>query len=148
MRAGTAKLLTLLHPQTGQVRVKGVERTTNAILHPWLKSELESILATLPPARRRTLEETRLLWKSWQQDMTVEVHLGSRPGAFKDGPGLGQPNWSPQRRHCVVALPAWHYAAICANQGELVKYAARPHGAARPVRCRFRQDSAVLAKTG
>ena len=30
VRAGTAKLLTLLHPQTGQVRVKGVERTTNA----------------------------------------------------------------------------------------------------------------------
>ena len=57
IRAGTAKMLTLLHPQIGQVRVKGVERTTNAILHPWLKSELEAILTTLPPSPEHSLEE-------------------------------------------------------------------------------------------
>ena len=40
VRNGTAKLLTLLHPATGAVRVKGVTRCTNAVLHPWLEEEL------------------------------------------------------------------------------------------------------------
>ncbi|MCK7491802.1 MAG: hypothetical protein MZW92_09165 [Comamonadaceae bacterium] len=35
---GTAKLLTLFHPATGQVRVKGVTRTPNTVLHPWLQA--------------------------------------------------------------------------------------------------------------
>jgi len=48
VREGTAKQLTLFHPASGQVRVKGVRQSTNAILHPWLKAELEDILATLP----------------------------------------------------------------------------------------------------
>src|SRR4051812_13187093 len=45
---GTAKMLTLFHPATGQVRVKGVARTTNPILHSWLKETLSDILAALP----------------------------------------------------------------------------------------------------
>src|SRR3954467_10949874 len=45
---GTAKLLTLLHPTSGQVRVKGVRSTTNAVLHAWLKAELTAILAAEP----------------------------------------------------------------------------------------------------
>jgi hypothetical protein len=49
IRNGTAKQLTLFHPATGEVRVKGVLRATNGTLHPWLKSELEDILAALPP---------------------------------------------------------------------------------------------------
>jgi hypothetical protein len=47
-RNGTAKLLTLFHPATGQVRVKGVTCTTNVVLHGWLKRELTEILAHLP----------------------------------------------------------------------------------------------------
>ena len=39
VRQGTAKLLTLFHPATGEVRVRGVRRTTNEVLHPWLKEE-------------------------------------------------------------------------------------------------------------
>ena len=37
VRAGTAKLLTLLRPATGQVWAKGVTHCPNAVLHPWLK---------------------------------------------------------------------------------------------------------------
>lgn len=49
VRGGTAKLLTLFHPATGAVRAQPVERAPNEILHPWLKQELEAILAELPP---------------------------------------------------------------------------------------------------
>ena len=45
VRDGTAKLLTLFHPKTGVVRVKGVTNTRNETLHDWLKGELAAILA-------------------------------------------------------------------------------------------------------
>jgi transposase len=48
IRGGTAKLLLLLRPATGQVRAQPVERAPNEVLHPWLKGELEQILASLP----------------------------------------------------------------------------------------------------
>ena len=35
IRNGTAKLMTLFHPATGEVRLKGVRGCTNAALHPW-----------------------------------------------------------------------------------------------------------------
>ena len=44
VRGGTAKLLTLLHPATGQVRVQGATSCTNAVLHGWLKQELADVL--------------------------------------------------------------------------------------------------------
>jgi hypothetical protein len=53
IRGGTAKLLMLFHPATGQVRVKGVTHSTNAVLHPWLQAELAAILTTLPPMEPR-----------------------------------------------------------------------------------------------
>ncbi len=49
IRAGTAKLLTLFRPATGIVRGKGVTHAPNTVLHPWLKAELEQVLAMLPP---------------------------------------------------------------------------------------------------
>ena len=49
LRQGSAKLLTLFRPATGDVRAQAVTRTTNAVLHPWLQQELTAILATLPP---------------------------------------------------------------------------------------------------
>jgi hypothetical protein len=49
VRGGTAKLLTLLRPATGEVRAKGVTHATNAVLHPWLQAELTAVLASLPP---------------------------------------------------------------------------------------------------
>jgi len=48
IRGGTATLLTLCHPATGTVRVKGVTSAPNVVLHPWLQTDLEDILKTLP----------------------------------------------------------------------------------------------------
>jgi transposase len=63
LRGGTAKLLTLLRPTNGEVRAEAVERTTNAILHPWLKRELEAILERCPPAPSEIPEGRR--WQDW-----------------------------------------------------------------------------------
>ncbi len=49
VRGGTAKLLTLFRPATGEVRATGVTNAPNAVLHPWLQAELTAILAALPP---------------------------------------------------------------------------------------------------
>jgi transposase len=48
VRGGTAKLLTLFRPATGEVRATGVTNAPNAVLHPWLREELSQILRTLP----------------------------------------------------------------------------------------------------
>ncbi len=50
IRGGTAKLLTLFRPATGEVRAEPVATAPNAVLHPWLKAELVAILAALPAA--------------------------------------------------------------------------------------------------
>src|SRR5260221_2057889 len=55
-RGGTAKLLTLFRPATGEVRAKGVLSAPNAVLHPWLKEELTQILQ---PILRRESEVGR-----------------------------------------------------------------------------------------
>lgn len=66
VRGGTAKLLTLLRPATGEVRAKGVTNATNAVLHPWLQRELTAVLAALPPIAAP--EDTRpplARWATW-----------------------------------------------------------------------------------
>lgn len=76
VREGTAKQLTLFHPATGEVRVKGVHQATNAILHPWLKEELDAILAKLPePTETLSPEENRERWERWQADLTAKITL-------------------------------------------------------------------------
>src|SRR5688572_25151055 len=72
VRGGTAKLLTLFRPATGEVRARPVATATNAVLHPWLKGELAAILAALPaPASAAvTPETTRACWESWQAGLT------------------------------------------------------------------------------
>ena len=73
---GTAKMLTLFHPKTGEVRVKGVTRSTNAILHPWMKAELSAILKTLPSGQLTlTPEENREVWESWRKGLSVKATL-------------------------------------------------------------------------
>src|SRR5579863_7627659 len=64
-RDGIAKTGTLFHPADGTVLVKGVERTTNAVLHAWLKSQLSSILADLPEPVQRPAVLECLLWNQW-----------------------------------------------------------------------------------
>ncbi|GAC1438467.1 MAG: hypothetical protein NVSMB65_12760 [Chloroflexota bacterium] len=76
IRAGTAKLLTLFHPATGQVRVKGVTSTDNETLHAWLQEELGAIVDSLPPpAAELSPAETRALWERWQEGLSVKPTL-------------------------------------------------------------------------
>lgn len=76
VRGGTVKLLTLLHPATGVVRVKGVTHTPNTVLHPWLQQELTMILATLPPLDQIPDAATnRAAWVRWQAGLSVRFTL-------------------------------------------------------------------------
>ena len=73
---GTAKLLTLFHPASGQLRVQGVTSTRNAILHPWLKAELSAILDELPsPGVCLSPEAKRAVWQRWQEGLTRQATL-------------------------------------------------------------------------
>src|SRR6266498_5315415 len=66
IRGGTAKLLTLFRPATGEVRAKGVTNAPNAVLHPWLQAELTQVLATLPPVTNPEDERPPLArWATW-----------------------------------------------------------------------------------
>jgi hypothetical protein len=66
VRGGTAKLLTLFRPATGEVRATGVTTAPNAVLHPWLRGELTQVLAGLPalptPAAERPAGAR---WATW-----------------------------------------------------------------------------------
>lgn len=64
LRGGTAKLLTLFRPATGEVRAEPVARTTNAVLHPWLEQELSAILATCAPLPGMPAPGQR--WSDWR----------------------------------------------------------------------------------
>ena len=75
-RGGTAKLLTLFHPATGQLRVHGVRSSCNAVLHPWLKEELRAIVAALPPMQAaHDAATTRALWQRWQAGLSGRFTL-------------------------------------------------------------------------
>jgi hypothetical protein len=75
---GTAKMLTLLHPKTGSVRVKGVTNTRNETLHGWLKTELLVILDTLPETvTPMDADSNRAVWESWRNGLTVKPTLST-----------------------------------------------------------------------
>lgn len=79
VRGGTAKLLTLFRPATGQVQAKGVLSAPNAVLHPWLQEELQTILTQLdqePSLRSVFLSDDHPLMRAWQQWWSDE---GSTP---------------------------------------------------------------------
>jgi hypothetical protein len=75
LRNGTAKMLTLFHPASGKVRVKGVTRSTNAILHPWLKQQVEDILKGLPDQPLLNEDSNQAVWKAWQQGLSQRITL-------------------------------------------------------------------------
>jgi hypothetical protein len=78
VREGTAKMITLFHPRTGEVRVKGVTNTRNETLHGWLKEELTAILATLPePPPVTDPQGNRRAWESWREGLTVKATLSA-----------------------------------------------------------------------
>jgi hypothetical protein len=75
-RNGTAKMLTLFHPATGHVRLKGVTSTTNPVIHGWLKTELTAILADLPePTLVSDERANRAFWESWREGVSVKPTL-------------------------------------------------------------------------
>jgi hypothetical protein len=101
-RDGTAKLLTLFHPATGEVRVKGVTSSANAILHPWLKEELSDILQTLPPPKELDAETNRKLWAIWQEGLSIPITL---PGIL---PALRMLLiWDNLRGHYTTEMVLW-----------------------------------------
>ena len=66
IRGGTAKLLTLFRPATGEGRAKGVSSAPNAVLHPWLQGELTAVLAALPPVTTPEAERPAAAqWATW-----------------------------------------------------------------------------------
>jgi hypothetical protein len=78
VRDGTAKVLTLFHPAGGAVRVEGVTSCPNSVLRPWLKGELEEVLAGLaghPP----TAQASRQEWERWQQGLPVRPAPAAGP---------------------------------------------------------------------
>jgi DDE superfamily endonuclease len=83
-RGGVAKLFTLLHPGTGQVRVQGVISSSNAVLHPWLKAQLSAIVQALPPVGLRLDQPVRdqedpdlnrAQWQRWQEGLSEPFTL-------------------------------------------------------------------------
>lgn len=75
-REGTAKMITLLHPKTGEVRVKGVTNTRNETLLPWLQTQLSDILSKMPqPISIKDPQSNRQFWESWREAVTVKATL-------------------------------------------------------------------------
>ncbi len=71
-------MITLFHPATGKLRVKGVTQSTNAILHPWLKEQVEAILKTLPGKPILDEETNRRAWEAWQQGLSKRITLAEK----------------------------------------------------------------------
>lgn len=76
VRNGTAKLLTLFCPSSGELRARGVTTATNAVLHPWLQRELTAVLAQLPPAAPLTATaRNHAAWQAWQHALKKRFTL-------------------------------------------------------------------------
>src|SRR6266852_6260119 len=71
------QMLILFHPCTGTVRVKGVRSCSNAVLHAWLKQQLLTILASLPPAPVLPEADNRANWERWQAGLTIKPLLSA-----------------------------------------------------------------------
>jgi hypothetical protein len=68
--------LTLFHPATGQVRVKGGTHSPNTVLHPWFEQELTTIIAVLPPLNPVSDPVAhRAAWTRWQAALSIRFTL-------------------------------------------------------------------------
>jgi len=85
IRNGTAKLLTLLHPASGRGRVKCVTSSTNAVLHPWLKTELNAILQALPEVPLIDARINWQLWETWQEGLSLPL---TKPQDSQEAAGI------------------------------------------------------------
>lgn len=75
IRGGTAKQLTLFHPTSGEVRVKGVRSAPNVVLHPWLQAELAAVPTALPEPEVLPPEENRWRGERRQEGRIVRITL-------------------------------------------------------------------------
>ena len=75
VRNGTAKLLTLFCPSSGELRAKGITGCPNTVLHPWLKTQLTNILRELPPIPILKPEINRQQWREWQAGLLLPITL-------------------------------------------------------------------------
>jgi len=58
------------------VHLKPVSSCTNAILHGWLKEQLEAVLATMPPpAAPADATLTCAAWETWQDGLAERFTL-------------------------------------------------------------------------
>jgi hypothetical protein len=58
--------LPLFRPATGRVQAKGVRSAPNTVLQPWLQTELEAILAGMPPVTTPEAERPAAArWVTW-----------------------------------------------------------------------------------
>jgi hypothetical protein len=71
-------MLTFFHPATGQLRVKGVTHSTNAVLHPWVKSQIREILKALPEKPVLDEETNRQAWTPWQTGLSKRITLAEK----------------------------------------------------------------------
>lgn len=65
------------------MRVKGVTQSTNAILHPWIKQQVEEILKTLPEQSILDEETNHQAWKTWQHGLSVRITLPEKLPPFR-----------------------------------------------------------------
>ena len=105
LRNGTAKLFTLFHPASGEVRVKGVTSSTNAILHPWLKEQLTEILKTLPEKPLLDDETNRQMWTAWQAGLSQRITLAEQLPPLRM-----LLIWDNLRGHYTPAMILWLFA--------------------------------------
>ena len=76
VRNGTAKLLTLFCPNSGELRAKGVTAAPNTVLHPWLQQELTAVLDQLPAAPPVTdAADNHAAWEPWQRVLKIRITL-------------------------------------------------------------------------
>ena len=76
IKNGTAKMMTLFQPTTGQVRAKGATSCANKVLHPWLKQELSAVLARLPaPVPGGDPALIRKAWAEWYEGLSAPLTL-------------------------------------------------------------------------
>ena len=112
IRNGTAKMLTLFQPATGEVRVKGVTQSTNAILHPWFKEQLSEILKKMPEKPILDPETNRKLWISWQEGLSRRITLSEQLPSLSYAVDLGQPSGISYAGNGVMVVCAWHNAFV------------------------------------
>ena len=124
IRGGTAKLLTLFHPATGQLRAKGVLPAPNVVLHPWVQGELQSALDQLdkkPPTIRVPLPDDHPLLHTWQHWWWSYERSNPR-SCSASYPDLGQSGWAPVVPHGSLVTPTRRPAALYAHFWLLAQY--------------------------